>query len=561
MRLVKDSQPVADEPVSTTLRHACTQVAPLDAATAAAGNALLDWSAAPDIKIAFIGEYNAGKSSLINLLLRDEVTPVGRFPETGAPIRITPAGSNAIFVTQNGQRRQVGDDLAELRSISSLTQGGRRVEEARPDLIEITRSRVDLPQGVTLLDTPGLNDHEGMTERAIRTAYEADALVWVFHSRQFLTMPEARIITEIAERGWPKRILFVLNDFSQEKSETAWEILGQDSAAHQRDKLTALLQGIAGHGVMTSPLNEAGPGAWRPVRVSALDPHAEHAFGAADVRRAFRTFVDEARDVAAAERDRFAQASVRQTLDDAMQTALARERGHIEAAAATHQKWKIRKDNAKKFHDSVSDDVRMMLASYVRQVRDAGDEVHAEINGGLYRDDRFSKQFAALVSSARSETFSELMEQITALARMHEQPPVTADTRSRVGSVLPSPSPDIEVPNYSVDGGSTNAGTVIGGIIGAPLGPLGIAVGAFVGNRIGRGNAVTNAIARDRAGAHENVDSAVASAVRRIEGAAESIVDVVARACMDDVGSPPTVNRAQLQAWESVAATLARIPT
>ncbi|HCZ17196.1 MAG TPA: hypothetical protein DHV85_22050 [Candidatus Accumulibacter sp.] len=129
--------------------------------------------------VAVVGEFNAGKSTLINRLLNLEtdVLPTDVLPTTALPLRIQYGHAAGLLLNRrNGWR--------ELRAIDELSRYQHQSHTNRddPGLPDVAFLEIFLPNPLlhsfSLLDTPGLSDPKqdiGPTLAAIR---EADAVIW-----------------------------------------------------------------------------------------------------------------------------------------------------------------------------------------------------------------------------------------------------------------------------------------------------------------------------------------------------------------------------------------------
>ena len=104
--------------------------------------------------VAFIGQYSAGKSSLINNLLGRQILPGGR-------VETTPLLTYILYGDEEGGRLFYFDgttediDFATVMSITQSNQSARRLEEI--EHMEIFLREEMLAEGMILLDTPGIN--------------------------------------------------------------------------------------------------------------------------------------------------------------------------------------------------------------------------------------------------------------------------------------------------------------------------------------------------------------------------------------------------------------------
>lgn len=143
------------------------------------------------------GEFNAGKSSLLNALVGERVMPEG----------VTPTTDRITVVTY-------GDEVSE--------------SEESPDLVRRTFPAA-LLRDVALVDTPGTNAiiqrHQELTERFLP---RADLVLFVTSADRPFTESERAFLELIA--SWGKKVLMVVNKL---------DILDTDE---ERDKVTQYVQ-------------------------------------------------------------------------------------------------------------------------------------------------------------------------------------------------------------------------------------------------------------------------------------------------------------------------------
>lgn len=139
--------------------------------------------ASQKLSVAVVGEFKRGKSTFINALLGQEILPAGVVPCSAAPIRVT-YGDNPsvriIFKQQHGGQKQIPiEQLANY--VTQLTP------QAQAMAARVKEAVVSYPLAtyhVDIIDTPGLNDDEAMTEVTLRVCRDVSAVI-------FIIMPEA----------------------------------------------------------------------------------------------------------------------------------------------------------------------------------------------------------------------------------------------------------------------------------------------------------------------------------------------------------------------------------
>lgn len=134
--------------------------------------------------IAFVGEFSAGKTSIVNRILSQDDPNVPRLPvstkaTTAIPTYISGSvGTFYQFVTPNNELKSISEDtfkrvskevLDQVKGVSSLIQ-----------YFVMTYKNPNL-EHLSILDTPGFNSNDKEdAERTIGVINECDALFWVF---------------------------------------------------------------------------------------------------------------------------------------------------------------------------------------------------------------------------------------------------------------------------------------------------------------------------------------------------------------------------------------------
>jgi small GTP-binding protein len=155
------------------------------------------------LRLAVIGEFNAGKSTFINALIGADVAPTGVLPTTASlhHLRWAPDPIARISFLPGSEPPERIVALGDLRTtLASLDAAAiRRVELLLP-LVFLLR--------VEILDTPGFNAPEPIHTRAALSAFEeADAAIWLFDATQAMKQSERAVLEEATRAKLPLQIL------------------------------------------------------------------------------------------------------------------------------------------------------------------------------------------------------------------------------------------------------------------------------------------------------------------------------------------------------------------
>jgi small GTP-binding protein len=155
------------------------------------------------VRLAIVGEFNAGKSTFINALIGADVAPTGVLPTTATlhHLRYAPDPIARILFRPGTAPPErivpIGELRATLKTCDVTTV--RRVEILLP-IASLTR--------VEILDTPGFNAPDEKHTEAARGAFEeADAAVWLLDAAQAMKRTEKEILDEARAARLPVQIL------------------------------------------------------------------------------------------------------------------------------------------------------------------------------------------------------------------------------------------------------------------------------------------------------------------------------------------------------------------
>ncbi|MEI6414927.1 MAG: dynamin family protein, partial [Pseudomonadota bacterium] len=127
-----------------------------------------------DLVCAFVGEWNAGKSSVINALTGVKL-PARPTPTTKTLVRLRHVAgeeARATLIDAAGQR----SEFAGAEALAILSRSTEGLTE-----IELTAAGLSIPPGVVFVDTPGFNDDDQVVSTRAETV-QADVVIFVFQA-------------------------------------------------------------------------------------------------------------------------------------------------------------------------------------------------------------------------------------------------------------------------------------------------------------------------------------------------------------------------------------------
>lgn len=154
-------------------------------------------------RIAVVGEFSQGKSTLLNALLGEEIQPVRSLPCSGAISIIRYGDAKRVICRyKDGSSQEVSlDSYQELVSISQESaEGDTRDELAESDIDEVIYEHPGLDfcrKGVEIVDSPGLNEHPDRTRVTYKLLENTDAVIFLANANRLLTQTERELLQEL----------------------------------------------------------------------------------------------------------------------------------------------------------------------------------------------------------------------------------------------------------------------------------------------------------------------------------------------------------------------------
>lgn len=180
---------------------------PLDAAKQQEIRSLQSAYLNDPLKVAFLGRFSAGKSTLINALLnRPGLLPTRTTVTTALLTEIRRGEAEKAFLFRNGTEIKLGID-----DIKEYTQDTEQIADV--DMMSITLRDTLLPEKIVLLDTPGENSlHDRHYEEAHRAIASCDAAVFVMDKA---SLTQANLLYLQMIQQFQPNLIFVLNQIDR----------------------------------------------------------------------------------------------------------------------------------------------------------------------------------------------------------------------------------------------------------------------------------------------------------------------------------------------------------
>lgn len=163
-------------------------------------------------EVAIVGEFKRGKSTLINALLGQEVLPADVLPATATLNRVTYSEEPYVMVEyKNGNTEKV--DINRLADyVTKLSfESEKKAETVKQATVyydtDFCKNNVDI------IDTPGLNDDEQMTNVTLSILPEIDAAVFVISANSPFSQFEKEFLEKKMLTSDMGRIIFAVNCF------------------------------------------------------------------------------------------------------------------------------------------------------------------------------------------------------------------------------------------------------------------------------------------------------------------------------------------------------------
>lgn len=175
-------------------------------------------------RVAIVGEFSRGKSTLLNALLGKEIQPVRAIPCSGTVTVLRQGDRQRVIARyRDGREEEIPvEQYQEKAAISEEAALSNRDDALNSDLLELVLEHPGLElcrQGVELVDSPGLNEHPDRTRVTHQLLENVDAVIFLANASQPLTQGERELLKDVRQRlnggdaSRPAENLFVVVNF------------------------------------------------------------------------------------------------------------------------------------------------------------------------------------------------------------------------------------------------------------------------------------------------------------------------------------------------------------
>jgi len=194
-----------------------------------------------------LGDFNRGKSTLINALLGDKILPAKMVPTTGNINTIKYGDGPKALVSFRDENREPEEiSFAKFREIVQIDLNNEDSEETRVYFSKNPVKHIEVfypldlcRNGVEIVDSPGLNDDQSRSEVTKDYISKADVAIILLSAETFLAKNESELIEGLIKSGF-RNFFFVVNFIDLVDNEDELEELEEGA----RTKLTELINDI-----------------------------------------------------------------------------------------------------------------------------------------------------------------------------------------------------------------------------------------------------------------------------------------------------------------------------
>lgn len=163
--------------------------------------------------IIILGQFNVGKTTLLNALMGSDRLPTDNLPTTAVITRVVYGKSQMVHVIKRSNRQQITWEAFQ-REFQLSQEDIDSPEDINRfhdiDYVEIELQNPLLQNGVSFIDTPGLGEHWMRTRVTLRYLRQTQAVLFVLDANHLLSTEERSLIKMIGNLN-VDHVFFVVN--------------------------------------------------------------------------------------------------------------------------------------------------------------------------------------------------------------------------------------------------------------------------------------------------------------------------------------------------------------
>ncbi|MEM9248334.1 MAG: dynamin family protein [Pseudomonadota bacterium] len=159
-------------------------------------------------RVAIMGEFSAGKSTLTNLLMGDQALPTRVTATQLPPVWLSHGEGSAYGETVEGVRFPIDPETLDRQSWVDPGQSGHTLDVAETRYLRVFR-QAEILEACDLIDFPGISDPNMDADVWQRVLPLADAVLWCTHATQAWRQSEAAVWEEMSPELMARSLLLL----------------------------------------------------------------------------------------------------------------------------------------------------------------------------------------------------------------------------------------------------------------------------------------------------------------------------------------------------------------
>ncbi len=171
------------------------------------------------LNLAVVGEFNAGKSSFINMLLGlYGLLPTSILPKTATITKLKYSENFSVEIVENKDGNTIIEKSDDFETLKKYQNAKDIDENFQNNIKEIIISlKNEILQNFTFIDTPGFNHDEKMSDITRSIYPEVDIFIWLLNAEQPASGTEIKELQELKKLH--KEVWFIVNKFDKKEEE------------------------------------------------------------------------------------------------------------------------------------------------------------------------------------------------------------------------------------------------------------------------------------------------------------------------------------------------------